>query len=245
MTAAPVGFHCPECIATAHEVAAQTKPRTLSGAQVRGNPILVTQVLIGLNVVAYALQVWSNDRVSFQYVQQGAAIADGDWWRLGTSMFLHASVTHLLLNMVALWWLGSIVEPRLGRYRYLALYLVSGLAGNVLTYVIDPPGQPSLGASGAIFGVFAAAVVLAMRLRFPVKPLLWILALNVLLGFAVAHINWRAHLGGFAAGFVLTAAMVYPPKQQRTLATLAAFAGIGLLLVAATLWRTSSLLGGG
>ncbi|KPC78979.1 Rhomboid family protein, partial [Streptomyces sp. NRRL F-6602] len=106
-------------------------------------------------------------------------VAAGEWYRLVTSMFTHQKFLHLASNMLLLWWLGGPLEAALGRVRYLALYLISGLAGGALTYVIAAPQQPSLGASGAVFGLMGATVVLMRRLNQDLRPVLVLVALNL------------------------------------------------------------------
>ena len=240
MRAAAVGFHCPDCVAEA----ARTTPaaRTLAGGHLHGDPTLVTKVLVALNVGLFAVQQIS-DQVTARGALVGAPIAvDGQWYRLISSAFLHVSVTHLLFNMLALWFVGGAIEPRLGRSRYLTVYLVSALAGSVLSYAVDPVLSVSVGASGAVFGLFGALFVLALRLRFDVRGVIAIIAINVVIGFIPGlNINWRAHLGGLIAGALLTAAMVYAPKAQRTLVTVVATVAIVAVCLGVTLVRTNTI----
>jgi membrane associated rhomboid family serine protease len=238
MVEAPVGFQCPECVRAAAGTVKQG--RTVSGGRIHRDPVLVTKILVGLNVGLFVLQYLSNDRVTRDYAMWGFGVAlNGEWYRLLTSAFLHASITHLLFNMVALWMVGGAVESRLGRWRYLTVYLVSALAGSVLSYAVDSANQVSVGASGAVFGLFGAFAVLAYRLRFDIAGIIGIILVNAVIGFIPAfNINWRAHLGGLVAGTVLTAVMVYAPQKSRTVATVVAAALIVVLCVGATLWRT-------
>jgi len=239
MVAAPVGYQCPECVRAG--AASSAPARTLAGGRVQGDPTLVTKLLVGLNVVLFGVQQVSD--VTNQGALVGAPIAlHGEWYRLITSAFLHVSLTHLLFNMLALWFVGGAVEPRLGRTRYLTVYLVSAVAGSVLSYAVDPILQPSVGASGAVFGLFGALFVLALRLRFDVRGVIAIIVINVVIGFIPGmNINWRAHLGGLFAGTLVTAVMVYAPRAWRTIATVAV---VGVLLagcLAATVWRTGEI----
>jgi membrane associated rhomboid family serine protease len=206
---------------------------------VHSDPVLVTKVLVGLNVGLFALQQVS-DQMIVRGSLVGAPIAlDGQWYRLISSAFLHVSLTHVLFNMLALWFVGAALEPRLGRARYLTVYLVSALAGSVLSYAVDPVGSVSVGASGAVFGLFGALFVLAVRLRIDVRGVLAIIVINVVIGFVPGlNINWRAHLGGLIAGTILTAAMVYAPKAQRVAAAATATVVILLVCVGVTVWRT-------
>ena len=241
MVDAAVGFQCPECV---HQAARTTKQgRTLSGGRIHGDPILVTKILVGLNVAVFVLQQLSGDRITRDYAMWGFGVAlNGEWYRLLTAAFLHASITHIALNMLALWVVGGAVEPRLGRWRFLTVYLVSALAGSVLSYAVDSAGQTSVGASGAVFGLFGALAVLAYRLRFDIGGIIGIIVLNVVIGFVPAfNINWRAHLGGLAAGTLLTAVMVYTPQRSRTVATVVAAALLVVGCVGATVWRTDHI----
>jgi membrane associated rhomboid family serine protease len=244
MTPVPVGFQCPECIGAAAQTAATRAPRSLSGARLHQDPRLITKILVAVNVIIYGLQYLSNDNVTRQYMQLGVAIANGEPWRLVTGAFLHASITHLFFNMVALWFVGSAVEPRLGRWRYIVVYLLSALGGAVLSYVVDSPMVPTVGASGAVFGLFGSVLILAMRLRLDIAGILGIIVLNAVLGFVIPGINWRAHLGGLIVGSILTAAMVYPPQRYRTLVTWIAIIGVGVVCALAASARTASLLSG-
>ncbi|HVQ17675.1 MAG TPA: rhomboid family intramembrane serine protease, partial [Actinomycetes bacterium] len=199
--------------------------------------------LIGLNVVLYGLQFLSNDRVTSNFAMSGVFVAFlGEWWRLITAAFLHVSLTHLLFNMVALWVVGGIIEPRLGRWRYLTVYLVSALAGSVFSYIVDPISQVSVGASGAVFGLFGALFVLALRLRFDLRGILALIVINAVIGFLPGfNINWRAHLGGLVAGALLTAVMVYAPQRNRLALSIGASALMVLVCIGGTVARTHQI----
>jgi membrane associated rhomboid family serine protease len=241
MIEAPVGFHCPECVREASKL---VRPgRTLAGGAIHRNPTFITKILVVANVGLYALQYLSNDRLTNDYAMNGVAVAlGGEWWRLITSAFLHASPTHLLLNMLALWIVGGIVEPRLGRWRYLTVYLVSALAGSVLSYLADPVSQTSVGASGAVFGLFGALFVLVMKLRLDVRGVVALIVINVVIGFVPAFgINWRAHLGGLIAGTILTAVMVYAPQRSRLWMSIGTSALVVLLCLVGTVARTEQI----
>jgi membrane associated rhomboid family serine protease len=237
MRDAAVGFQCPDCVADAARAVRQ--PRTISGGRLHRDPVLVTKVLVALNVVLYGLQqIWPDLTTRGALIGFPLAVG-GEWYRLVSSAFLHVSLTHLLFNMLALWFVGAAIEPRLGRARYLTVYLVSALAGSVLSYAVDPINAISVGASGAVFGLFGALAILALRLRFDVRGVLAIIAINVVIGFVPGlNINWRAHLGGLIAGTLLTAAMVYAPQAYRVLVSVVATVLIVGLCVGVTVWRT-------
>ena len=241
MVTAAVGFQCPDCVREGNRDLKQG--RTISGGAIHGDPVLVTKILIGINVLIYGLQMLSSDQLITKYSQFGFAIAlNGEWWRLITSAFLHVSITHVLFNMLALWFVGSAIEPRLGRWRYLTVYLVSALAGSTLSYVVDPLSQPSVGASGAVFGLFGALFVLALRLHFDVRGIIGLIVVNAVIGFIPGmNINWRAHLGGLIAGTLLTAVMVYTPQRQRLWMSIGASALLVVVCLGATVARTDQV----
>lgn len=241
MVEAPVGFQCVECVREGNRDLKQG--RTISGGVIHKDPTLITKILVAINVIMFGLQYLTQDAVTRRFWMTGAEVAFyGDWWRLMTSAFLHAGVTHLLFNMVALWVVGDVVEPRLGRWRFLTVYLVSAFAGSVLSYVVDPINQPSVGASGAVFGLFGALFVLALRLRFDIRGIIALIVINIVIGFIPGwNINWRAHIGGLIAGAVVTAAMVYAPQRQRLAWSIGASVAVVALCIAAVVVRTNQL----
>jgi membrane associated rhomboid family serine protease len=240
MISAPVGFQCPGCVAEAQ----QRVPRTTTtmGGVVRAQPVRATQTLIGLNVAAYAATWITQDQLIRDFGMFGAAIAAGEWWRLLTAPFLHAGLWHLALNMFALWILGGLLEPLLGRWRFVTVYLVSALAGSVTSYAFSNPGIISVGASGAVFGLLGATLVALRKLNRDVSGVLVLLLINAVLGFVFPGIDWRAHLGGLVAGLVVTSAMVYAPRAWRTAAGWGSAALVLVVLAAMTAWRTDQLL---
>lgn len=242
MVTAPVGFQCPACVAEGQRRVGPV--RTSLGGVARAAPHRATQVLIGINVVAYVLTLLSSDRLIVDYGMFGAAVAAGEWWRLATAPFLHAGLWHVGLNMFALWILGSIVEPLLGRWRFVAVYLVSALAGAVASYAFGNPGVISVGASGAVFGLLGATIVALRTLNRDVSGVLVLLVINLVLGFVFPGIDWRAHLGGLLAGMLLTAAMVSVPRRYLAVGAAASTAAVVLALVAVAMWRTDQLLAG-
>ncbi|WP_320775508.1 rhomboid family intramembrane serine protease [Streptomyces sp. CRN 30] len=255
MIDASVGFQCPDCVrdgsGTGHAPTA-TRPRTVAGGPVTGDPRLVTKVLIGANLALFLVQLAVGDRFTERFELIGRAyvpllgsvegVADGQWYRLLTSMFLHGSYIHILFNMLSLWWIGGPLEAALGRARYLALYLVSGLAGSALTYLIAEPNQPSLGASGAIFGLFGATAVLLRRLNYDMRPVIALLAINLIFTFSPGfNIAWQAHIGGLVAGVVIGYAMIHAPRKRRALIQYGTCALVLVVCLALALLRTSQL----
>jgi len=168
-------------------------------------------------------------------------VADGAWWQLLTTAFTHVAVMHIGFNMLALYVLGPQLEAVLGRARFLALYLLSALAGSTLVYWVGETHQATVGASGAIFGLMGALLVVSLKLRInPQQLLLWV-GLNFLITFTVANISWQGHLGGFLGGALCAGILVYAPKPQRTALQIAGLTGVGLLLLLAIVARTAAL----
>ncbi|MFF4549673.1 rhomboid family intramembrane serine protease [Streptomyces sp. NPDC001435] len=254
MVSASVGFQCPECVrtgsGTGHSPAA-SRPRTVAGGTVSADPRLVTKVLIGLNLAFFVVQLAMGDRFTDRFDLIGQAyvpllgsvqgIAHGQVYRLLTAMFLHASFIHILFNMLSLWWIGGPLEAALGRARYLALYFVSGLAGSALSYLLAEPNRPSLGASGAIFGLFGATAVLMRRLNYDMRPVIALLVINLIFTFSWSGIAWQAHIGGLVAGLVCGYAMVHAPRRHRNLIQYGTCALFLAAVVVLTLLRTAQL----
>lgn len=256
MVSASVGFQCPECVrggsGTGHAPSASA-PRTLAGGTVTADPRLLTKILVGVNLLVYLVQLSVGDRFTYRFNLIGQdwvpelgsslqGVAEGQWYRLLTSMFLHGSVTHILFNMLSLWWIGGPLEAALGRARYLALYFVSGLAGSALTYLLADPTQASLGASGAIFGLFGATGVLMRHLKYDMRPLIILLVINLVFTFSpMFNISWEAHVGGLVGGVLIGYAMVHAPRERRALIQYGVCALVLVAVVAMTLVRTTQL----
>ncbi|HZG04970.1 MAG TPA: rhomboid family intramembrane serine protease [Streptomyces sp.] len=258
MIPASVGFQCPECVrsgsGTGHAPGAQ-RPRTLAGGTVAADPRLVTKVLLGINLALFVAVLAVGDRlvgelsmVGYAYdpgpgVLDWVGVADGEWYRLLTSAFLHQEVWHVGFNMLALWWLGPQLEAALGRWRYLALYLLSALGGSTLAYLLAEQNQASLGASGAIYGLFGATAVLMRRMNYDMRPILVLLAINLFITFRFSGISWEAHIGGLVTGAVIAYAMVHAPRERRTLVQYGTCAVVLLAVVVACAVRTAQLVG--
>ncbi len=252
MVSASVGFQCPACVREGNRGARSA--RTIAGGRLASREGLVTKILIGINVAAFLIAQLARDAFVDRLILVGRAgffaslgepggVATGEWYRLLTAAFLHVRPWHLLLNMVGLWIFGVSLESSLGRARFTALYLLSALGGSVVSYAFSSSAQLSLGASGAIFGLLGATLVIVRRLRHNMRPLLALLAINVVYGFLVPGIDWRAHLGGLATGLVLGTAFAYAPRDSRTLVQFTTGVGVFLALLALTAIRTTALTG--
>ncbi|GAB2771080.1 rhomboid family intramembrane serine protease [Streptomyces sp. NPDC054796] len=254
MIPASVGFQCPECVrtgsGTGHSRAAN-QPRTLAGGSLASDPRLVTKILLGVNVAVFVAVLALGDRIVEDLLLFGRAateqfgpvegVAEGQWYRLLTSAFLHQEPWHIIMNMLGLWFLGPPLEAALGRVRFTALYLLAALGGSALTFYLASPGQGSLGASGAIFGLFGATAVLMRRLQYDMRPILILLAINLVFTFTWSGIAWEAHIGGLVTGAVIAYAMVHAPREKRTLVQYGACAAMLLVIVAVCVVRTLQL----
>jgi membrane associated rhomboid family serine protease len=157
--------------------------------------------------------------------------ADGEWWRVVTSGFLHFGPLHLLFNMVALYFIGREVEPVLGRARFLAVYGISLLGGSAAVMLFSPDVPQAAGASGAVFGMMGALVILLRRLRLPMTQALTIIAINIVLSVTISGISLAAHIGGLVVGTAATAVLVYLPTRSGPTRQLAALGGIVVLVL--------------
>ena len=207
MTFSPVGIRCPEHAGKQKVV--RGIPRRTPAQMIRaGGSDLVTRALIGINVAVYLLTLASGASVNgvggtiYEHgILYGPWVANGDWWRLITSTFMHYGPFHLAMNMYSLWLLGAALESGIGRIRYVALYLVSGLAGSAGALLLSPD-KGTLGASGAIFGVIGAVFVLE-RQGFRVFPgsVGGLLVANLAFTFVFArYISVGGHVGGLIGG---------------------------------------------
>ncbi len=242
MTSTPVGMRCPECApgpSRAQKAAAKLDPDT---------PVL-TYILIGLNTIV-ALGVMSGGAAaggggvtSSPLGRDGGLfgpfVADGEVWRLVTSGFLHSGLLHLGFNMFILWQLGTMIEPTIGRLRFAIIYFVSMLCGSFGALLLSPDAF-TVGASGAVFGLMAAAVVI-MRSR-GIDPMasglpMWI-GLNVAITFVIPGISIGGHLGGLAGGALAALVMFELPRAVRSVPRVAPpliAAAIGVVAVAGSL----------
>ena len=205
MTSTPVGMRCPEC--------ARDRTRVKTGVALNSETPTLTYILIGINVAVALGGFLSGANTTgggigaSTLINDGSvsrmAIADGEYWRLITAGFLHAGIFHLGFNMFALWVLGGLLEPAVGRLRFGLIYFVSLLAGSFGALLLEPTA-PTVGASGAIFGILGAAIVV-MR-NSGINPMqsglgFWLL-LNLLFTFTASNISIGGHLGGLVGGVV-------------------------------------------
>ncbi len=254
MHPASVGFHCPDCVKEAARTTRQ--PRTAYGGRRTGSPGFVSLTLIALNVLVFVMVAatggsdgWLLPKLALipvgaVYLVNGQpefveGVADGAWWQLVTSMFTHVEIWHIGFNMLALYVLGPHLETVLGRARFVALYLLSGLVGSATVYWLAQETSVTVGASGSLFGLMAALLVVAVKVRGDVQGLLTLVAINVAITiFGRGFISWQGHLGGFVGGLLLALVLVYAPRAHRTAWQVAGLTVIGLGTAAAVVART-------
>jgi len=249
MVEASVGFQCPRCVAEGNRTVRRT--RTPFGGRTVTKPY-VTWTLLGLMAAGFIAQLGTSDPIG----QAGASglirefamlglgrledgtlrgVMAGEWYRLITAAFLHGSIFHLLFNGYALYVLGTQLERWLGHGRFLALWVVGALSGSVLSLLVAPV-QFSVGASGAIFALFGAVLVIGKRLGLDLRMVLVLMGVNLVLTFVVPNISWTAHIGGLVAGLAVGAVFAYLPGRSakastRTLTHALLVAGFAALLV--------------
>lgn len=169
-------------------------------------------------------------------------VSDGAVWQLLASTFMHVELWHIAGNMLALYFLGPQIEAALGRARFLAVYLVAGLAGSATAYWLSSVDGYSLGASGAIYGLFAALGVLINKVGGDLRSIAGLLVINLVITFAVPNISWQAHLGGLLGGGLVTAVLVYAPRgTRRPVVQWSAIGGLAALIVLAVVVRSAVL----
>ncbi|HWJ83726.1 MAG TPA: rhomboid family intramembrane serine protease [Nocardioides sp.] len=168
-------------------------------------------------------------------------VAGGAWWQLLTSTFTHVEVWHIAFNMLALWVLGPQLEILLGRARFLALYLVSGLAGSVCVVWLYNDQGTTVGASGAIFGLMGALLVIGHKAGGDVSGLLGWIGANALLTFLVPNVSWQGHVGGFVGGLVVAAILAYAPRKGRTAVQATGIGAVVVVLLVAAAVRVTML----
>ena len=190
--------------------------------RVTGAAAPVTSALIGINLLVFLITVGQGAGVNSpggELFNKGALVGvlvgQGDWWRLATAMFLHAGVLHIAFNMLALWWLGSVVEQAVGPLRFLLLYFASGLAGSAGALLISGLYTPTVGASGAIFGIMGALLVLEyLQTGSFAGQAMTMIVINLALSFAIPNISIGGHIGGLVGGVVGTFALTRTRYMQ-------------------------------
>ncbi|APF40983.1 rhomboid family intramembrane serine protease [Neomicrococcus aestuarii] len=211
---AAVGIQCVDCVAEAQR--AMPTQRTALGGKVRAGVPLVTYAIIGATALAFLLQfILPSFDTSLLYA---GILTGSEPWRMLTSALLHSQsmIFHILFNMYLLYAIGGMLEPLLGRARFLALYVLSAIGGSVAVLWLEDPRVAVIGASGAVFGLFGALLVIMRQRRVNYTGILITVAINLVLGFIPGfNISWQAHVGGLLVGLALGAVFAYAPAGPR------------------------------
>ena len=194
---------------------------------------MITRFLIAVNIIGYLWEISvagpgmlsafgapnsGMERVLVAGALIPAAVLhDGQWWRIVTGAFLHGGLLHIGVNMMSLWFLGRFIELALGSWRMFVVYMFSLVVSGLGVVYFSDPMVPTVGASGAIFGLFGALFAIGFKLGKPgmnlVRANIGILVLNLIITFTVPQISWQAHVAGLLAGFALTYALYFPPRR--------------------------------
>jgi membrane associated rhomboid family serine protease len=246
MTPTPVGMRCPECSRQRTKV---VRGPSGGGSGFERSP--ATFVLIGLNVVAFLIEIAAGSggltnvggKIVIDYALYGPSVAEGEWYRLLTSGFLHASLMHIGFNMLLLFLLGRLLEPALGTPRFVAVYFAALLAGSFGALVLDPNAL-TIGASGAVFGLAGAVFVIARGRGMDAiaAEIGFLIVFNLIFSFASSRISVGGHVGGLIAGVICGLAVVAGERgmlgrnrhfaEFAAIAAVAVFAVVGALAVA-------------
>lgn len=235
-----VGVHCVDC-ARRNASSRRGVSSLLGGRAI--TDALVTKGLIIACVTIYLVQMaLPSLGAQFAFVP---AVASSQPWRFMTTAFLHASLMHLAFNMWALWVLGSALEPILGRWRFAALCALSALGGSTMIYWLASPTAPAswltstVGASGAVFGLFAALFIIQRRFGRDTRAIVGLLVLNLAISFIGANISWQGHLGGLVTGAIVAALYAWAPRNKRTVYGVCGTVGIAIALIGVICLRTA------
>lgn len=227
-----VGVHCVDC-ARRNASSRRGVSSLLGGRAI--TDALVTKGLVVACVTIYLVQMaLPSLGAQFAFVP---AVASSQPWRFMTTAFLHASLMHLAFNMWALWVLGSALEPILGRWRFAALCALSALGGSTMIYWLASPTAPAswltstVGASGAVFGLFAALFIIQRRFGRDTSAIVGLLVLNLVISFIGANISWQGHLGGLVTGAIVAALYAWAPRNRRTVYGVCGTVGITIALI--------------
>jgi membrane associated rhomboid family serine protease len=248
MTMAPVGIRCPEHSGKPQGV--QRVTRGVQRAAFEGAGAKVTKLLIGINVAVYVAELVQgggvygvNSTIYEKGFLYAPFVGQGDWWRLMTAAFLHYGPFHLILNMLGLYWFGSLLEQRIGSGRYFLIYIVSGLAGSAGALVISPTSA-TVGASGAIFGILGAGLVLERQRDYVFGgSAMGVIVANLVLTFAWSgNISVGGHIGGLIGGAAAMLAMSrfgrsHAAYGRAGLLGVAGIVAVGIISVAVAYWK--------
>lgn len=252
MIPAPVGHQCPECVEQARRDFRSGPGRALRGGVSATDALLVAIAIpFVIEVILGGPQALFNPSAEILFdmgAMQPIAVADGQFWRLFTAMFLHVGLLHVALNAYFFWLFGRMVEASFGRTWMVLIYVVAGFLASVASYAFGPVTTLAVGASGAISGVFGAFIAYNYRRRqhamnaANLRLALTVIVLNAVIAIGYSSIDWRAHVGGLVAGFALGyLADSSGPARQRAVVRFAGVATLVMIGIALVLWRTAEI----
>ncbi len=232
---ASVGFLCPDDAGGTPEQVSRQRSRALRGAQPR-----VTLALMAINAAVWLLQLSPFGRsaeIYFAYTPIATTIAP---WQMLTSAFMHGSWLHIIFNMYTLYIFGQVIEPMLGRARYLALYLIAAFGGSVAVLLFSGPTTSVVGASGAIYGLMGAYFVLLRAIGERSGQLTGLIAINLVFSFLNPGISWQAHIGGLAVGAAVAAVYAGTRKAEQKSNQILGLLVLVAALLGLTIYQVSS-----
>lgn len=270
MVPGSVGFQCPDCVSEGLKQTRQ-RSLPYGGTRV-DNPKATSVVLIGISVAVFlavlatggtwgtvfnwfsltplgrceAGDAWLDLPAAASCTANGGTwvpgVASGAPWQLITSAFTHSQFLHIGFNMLIIYLLGPQIEQILGRARYLALYFVAALGGAAGVMLFSEWYTSTMGASGAVYGLMGAMLLLAMKHKGDVRGILTWLGLNVVLSFTWSGISWQGHLGGLLGGLAVAAILLYLPRERRATLQWPLIALVAVAFLALIAWRALQLV---
>ena len=243
---AAVGVQCPQCVRSGQAQVRQAT--TVAGGTVRAGRPIITISIIALCVLMFVAQMLpSTSDVTNRFVF-APVVGQDEPWRFLTAAFLHSTgrIFHIAFNMWALWVLGSQLEFILGRWRFITLYILAALGGSAMVLLLAQPDSSSwftgtLGASGAIFGLFGALIPVARKLGGQMRSIFGLIAINLVIGFVVPGIAWQAHVGGLLVGLILGSVYIRAPREKRTIYAIGGSVLVAALIVGLVVLKYSQV----
>jgi membrane associated rhomboid family serine protease len=236
MNPASVGFQCPSCVASRR--ASGRAPRTAFGAVLKPGGGTATKVVMGALVVEWVLNLVSGGLLNGLLVMSNEAIYAGQFWRLFTASLTSGSILGVLMNLLVLWLAGRGIESELGAWRFVALYVATGLGGATLLFVFGPYGSGGFGAAAAVIGLLAANAIFKQKMREDVRADIGLFILLILYSILVGFrsFGWLMLIGGVLVGALVGIVLAYAPRRNRSAAQLVGLLGvITICLVAVVL----------
>lgn len=233
MIPASVGFQCPRCASP--KTSGVRAPKTAFGAALTARTGSATKILMGVLVAVWLLDLLSGGFASRLLVMSTEAVRGADFWRLITGSVVSGSIFGVLMNMLVLWIIGRALEAELGGWRFVTLFLASGLGGATLLFVLSPVPSAGYGASSAVIGLLGANAIFKYKAKEDVRADLGLFVLLVLYGVLVnfGHFSWLMLIGGIVVGALAGAVLAYAPKQNRAVIQIFGLVGVVVLCLAA------------